>query len=124
MIKLIDASLNKITMYRLVLYELGFLLVVAGVLGSIGLLSYNPISILFSVIFILLVCWVTNQIFAYAFEAPYNPESTWITVLILALIITPPTAVFGAIYLPLAFWASAAAIASGARHFLILRRCG
>ena len=91
MIKTIDAVLNKITMYRLVLYELIFLLVAAGTLGYFGLLSYNPVSIALSTAFIFCICWITNRIFASSFDAPYNPESTWITALILALIITPPT---------------------------------
>jgi glycine betaine catabolism B len=120
MIKLIDAVLNKITMYRLVLYVLIFLLVAAGTLGYFGVISYNPVSIALSTVFIFLVCWTTNRIFAHSFEAPYNPESTWITALILALIITPPTAIFDTTYLALAFWASAIAIAS--KYILAIRK--
>ncbi len=120
MIKLIDAILNKVTKYRLALYELIFLLVAAGTLGYFGVLSYNPVSIASSVVFIFVVCWATNQIFAHAFEAPYNPESTWITALILALIITPPNAIFDTNYLALAFWASAIAMAS--KYILAIRK--
>ena len=120
MIKAIDAVLNKVTMYRLVLYELIFLLVAACTLGYFGVLSYNPVSIAASTAFIFVICWVTNKIFASAFEAPYNPESTWITALILALIITPPIAIFDTNYLPLAFWASAIAIAS--KYILAIRK--
>jgi len=120
MIKTIDAVLNKITMYRLVLYELIFLLVAACTLGYFGVLSYNPVSIAFSTAFIFVICWTTNRIFALSFETPYNPESTWITALILALIITPPIAVFDTTYLPLAFWASAIAIAS--KYILAIRK--
>ena len=120
MIKAIDNALNKVTMYRLVLYELLFLLVAAGVLGYFGALSYNPVSIAVSAAFIFIICWATNRIFAFSFDAPYNPESTWITALILALIITPPAALFDAQYLPLAFWASAIAIAS--KYILAIRK--
>lgn len=112
MIKAIDSILNRITMYRLVLYELIFLLAIAAGLGFAGIISYNPIAILFSAAFIFSLCWITNGIFAHTFDAPYNPESTWITSLILALIITPPVAVIDTQYLPLAFWASTIAIAS------------
>jgi ferredoxin-NADP reductase len=120
MIKAIDSVLNKITMYRLVLYELIFLLATAAALGFFGYLSYNPVAIAASTAFIFGICWATNRIFAHAFEAPYNPESTWITALILALIITPPTALFDTHYLPLAFWASAIAIAS--KYILAIRK--
>lgn len=120
MIKTIDSLLNKITMYRLVLYELLFLLASAAVLGYFGVLSYSPIWIAASAAFIFCVCWVTNQIFAFSFDTPYNPESTWITALILALIITPPTTLLDPQYLPLAFWASAIAIAS--KYILAIRK--
>ena len=120
MIKAIDTILNKITMYRLVVYELLFLLVAAGALGYFGVLSYNPISIALSAAFIFCVCWATSEIFAFSFDAPYNPESTWITALILALIITPPVTLFDPQYLPLAFWASAIAIAS--KYILAIRK--
>lgn len=120
MIRAIDGLLNTITMYRLVLYELIVLLVAAGALGYFGVLSYNSVSIAASTAFIFVVCWATNRLFASSFEAPYNPESTWITALILALIITPPTALFDTHYLPLAFWASAIAIAS--KYILAIRK--
>ncbi|HEV3245373.1 MAG TPA: hypothetical protein VG102_03370 [Candidatus Paceibacterota bacterium] len=120
MIKTIDSLLNKITMYRLVLYELIFLLATAAALGFFGYLSYNPVAIAASTAFIFIICWATNRIFATAFEAPYNPESTWITALILALIITPPNAVFDPQYVALAFWASACAVAS--KYILAIRK--
>ncbi len=112
MIRKIDALLNKVTMYRLVVYELCFLLAAAMALGFFGILSYNPAYIAFSAAFIFSVCWITNAIFAFSFDAPSNPESTWITGLILALIITPPDALLDPRYLPLAFWAAACAVAS------------
>lgn len=120
MIKAIDSALNRITMYRLVLYELIFLLAAAAVLGFFGYISYNPVAIGASAVFIFAICWATNRVFARAFGAPYNPESTWITALILVLIITPPVSVVDAHYLPLAFWASAIAIAS--KYILAIRR--
>ena len=99
-------------MYRLVVYELAFLLVAAGILGFFGVLSYSPIFLAFSVVVIFGLCWISNRIFAFFFDAPYNPESTWITALILALIITPPHAWLDPQYLPLVFWASTLAMAS------------
>jgi ferredoxin-NADP reductase len=112
MMKAIDKLLNKVTMYRLVVYELVLLLVAAVVLGIFRILPYAPLNIVFSAAFIFCVSWIINKIFAWAFDVPTNPESTWITALILALIITPASGIFDMHFLPLAFWASGCAIAS------------
>lgn len=112
MMRAIDNLLNKVTMYRLVLYELMFLLGAAGVLGYFGLLPFGPLYLAYSVALIFGFCWLTNRAFAFFFDAPYNPESTWITALILALIITPHASAVDTGFLALAFWASTWAIAS------------
>ena len=119
MIKTIDSLLNKITMYRLVVYELLFLLFAAGILSYLAVLPYSPIYLAYSTALIFCICWITNKIFASLFEAPSNPESTWITALVLALIITPPATWLDMQYLPLAFWAAALAIAS--KYILAIR---
>jgi len=85
----IDNFLNKITMYRLVLYVLAGLAVIAMAFGAFGILPYDPLSLLFSIAVLVLVSWLTNKIFADAFKTQTNIESTYITALILALIITP-----------------------------------
>lgn len=87
----VDHFLNKITMYRLVLYYLAFLFLIAVIFGSLGILPYSPFALLISTLVLLLVCWITNIIFARVFNAPANVESIYITALILALIITPPS---------------------------------
>jgi ferredoxin-NADP reductase/Na+-translocating ferredoxin:NAD+ oxidoreductase RnfD subunit len=87
--KFIDNLLNRITMYRLVLYYLLALLGAAVVFGFVGLLPYHPETLAFSTLLIVGVCWITNTIFAKAFGAATNVESVYITALILALIITP-----------------------------------
>ncbi len=76
-------------MYKLVLYVLITLLCVAGIWGWFGFISYSPIDIFISTLFLLFVCYVANKIFAHVFDAPANVESVYITALILALIITP-----------------------------------
>jgi ferredoxin-NADP reductase len=110
--RIIDDILNTITMYRLVLYELIFLLAAAGVLGFFGIMPYTPAYLAFSTAFIVAVSWIVNKIFAFVFEAPTNPESTYITALILVLLIAPPGSLFDMSYLPLAAWAAALAMAS------------
>ena len=89
MIKFIDDFLNRITMYRLVLYYLIFLLAAAVVLGIFGILPYDPAAIVFSVTIITATCWLVNSIFSRVFGTAENVESIYITALILALIISP-----------------------------------
>jgi len=85
----IDDFLNGITMYRLVLYVLIVFVVAAIFLSSIGVLNFNPFSLLFSTLFLVGVCWGANNIFSSVFQAPANIESVYITALILSLIISP-----------------------------------
>ncbi len=89
MISYIDNQLNKITMYRLVLYYLIFLLGAAVLFSMVGLLAYDPFSLLVSIGFLLGVSWITNRLFAWTYGVPANVESVYISALILALIITP-----------------------------------
>jgi len=89
MIDFIDSLLNKITMYRLVLYYLIVLVAVAMIFGAFGILPYSPLSLLFSVTALTLIAWITNTVFAKLFKAQPNAESAYITALILTLIITP-----------------------------------
>lgn len=87
--KFIDLFLDRITMYRVVLYYLIVLLAVAAVFGFFGIIKINPIILVFSTAFLIAVSWITNQVFARTFNAPTNIESVYITALILALIINP-----------------------------------
>ena len=107
-------------MYRLVLYYLIVLLVLAGVFGFFGYLPYHPMALLFSTVFILVVCWILNKFFAYMFDAPTNVESVYITALILALIISPIQGLGDVNFFTLATWASVWAIAS--KYILAYRK--
>ncbi|MHB1443142.1 MAG: FAD-dependent oxidoreductase [Candidatus Humimicrobiaceae bacterium] len=89
MIKKIDGFLNKMTMYRAVLYCL--LLILAGAIGLsfFGLLPFGPLALIISAVFIMAVSILSNAVFSWAFNAPTNIDSVYITALILTLIITP-----------------------------------
>ena len=89
MMRLIDALLNRLTMYRLALYYLVFLLAVAAMFSWAGVLPYDPYALLFTVGVALAACGITNAVFARTYGVPANSESSSITALILALIITP-----------------------------------
>jgi len=108
-LNLLDKFLDGITMYRLVLYYLIALLLIAVVLSFFGVLYFSPFAIIFSSIFLVVVCYVSNFIFSYVFEAAPNVESLYITALILALIITPTTSFHGLVFLG---WAGLLAMAS------------
>lgn len=111
--RLIDNLLNRITMYRLVLYYLIFLLGAALLLSMSGKLPYDPFALLFSVAFLLAVCAVTNRVFAQTFGVPANTESVYISALILALIITPIQS-----FADLWFLAWAAVLAMASKYIL------
>ncbi len=109
MIKIIDDFLNNITMYRLTLYGLGLLAVLSIVFGFLNILPYPGFLLMFSLFYILVVCWLSNIFFSEAFGVPTNRESVYITSLILFLIITPPSNVY---QLTVLYWAGILAIAS------------
>jgi glycine betaine catabolism B len=117
MIKTIDNWLNRITMYRLVLYYLIFLLGGAAVLSLAGILKYDIFALLFSISFLLAVCWLVNWIFARTFKVAANVESVYISALILALIISPVKS-FG----DLSFLGWAAVLAMSSKYILAFNR--
>ena len=89
MICVIDRILNRITMYRLTLYYTAGLLVVAFLLGLIGLVPQDPTALTFSCALMIGACWLTNRLFAGFLRVPANTESFAITALILTLIMPP-----------------------------------
>jgi ferredoxin-NADP reductase len=110
MFKALDSFLNKITMYRLVFYVLIGLILIAMALGALGKVPFSPLEIFYSAVFFTFVCWVANEVFAWAFDAPANLESVYITAFILTLIVSPPkSADLG--YLAFMGWAAVWAIA-------------
>ena len=112
MLNFIDGLLNRITMYRLVLYFLIFLLLAAEALCAFGILPYAPLALLFSTFILVATCWIVNTIFARVFKVQTNIESAYITALILALIIDPPQATNLFSNFGFLFWAASLAMAS------------
>lgn len=121
MTNLIDNVLNRVTMYRLVLYYLIFLVVAAVALSLFGLLPFQPVDLLVSISVLVCVCWISNGILAKAFNVPANAESLYITAFILALLITPqsPSRYFAA-GSAFVVWAGVSAMAS--KYILAIRR--
>lgn len=96
-------------MYRLVLYFLIILAIVAGIYTIFGILPYSFIELLFSFTFLLVVSYIANKVFAYIYEAPTNVESVYISALILGLIISPAKSFSEVIFLG---WAATLTMAS------------
>ncbi len=89
MIILIDNFLNKITMYRLVLYSLIFLWLCGLILSLFNQITFGPLELLFSLVVILSSCLGINKIFGFIYRAPSNTESSYITAFILSLVLGP-----------------------------------
>jgi len=109
MMKFIDNRLNGITMYRLVLYYLILLFSTAVYISFMGGMEIDPFALLFSLGFLIAICWITNRLFAATYGVPANVESVYISALILALIITPPQTASDYWFL---FWAGVLSMAS------------
>ena len=87
MFRVIDNLLNKITMYRLTLYYLIFLILTAVTLSMLDFLNYKPLDIILDTLIVVIVSVISNFVFAKIFKAVTNIESVFITALILVLII-------------------------------------
>ncbi|MBU6490857.1 hypothetical protein KGQ25_01720 [Patescibacteria group bacterium] len=92
MISALKALIDRTTMYRLVLYYLVALLAAAVLFGSLGILPYAPLALLYSAMILLAAAWISNEILAWFFGAVTNYESAVTTALILTLILQPPIA--------------------------------
>jgi ferredoxin-NADP reductase len=112
----IDNFLNSTTMYRLLIYYLGGLLGVAFVLSLFGNLGFSPVALAVSVAILVTACWAINRVLAFVFRAPVNHESSIITALILALIITPKLGQFDILFL-----LAAAGLAMASKYVLTIR---
>lgn len=88
----IDSRLSAITMYRLMLYYAGALLIVAFGLGFFKLVPVDPTALAFSGLVITATCWLTNRLFAAILRVPVNAESIYISAFLLILILPPVTA--------------------------------
>lgn len=81
--------ISNTTMYRSMLYYLSFILVAAIILSALKVLPYKPLDIILTAAFLLIVSFVANFLLSKIFKAKVNPESQFITALIMALIIGP-----------------------------------
>ncbi len=86
----LDKLIDKLTSYRLMLY---FLLSLAGLafIGSfLDKVPYSWNEILISVATLMAICWIADRLISEFLNIAANNESSYITALILALILPPP----------------------------------
>jgi ferredoxin-NADP reductase len=119
LMKSVDAVLNHITMYRLVLYYCAALVGADFVLGLFRLSPHDPGKLAFSVAVIAGASWLVNRLFALALRIPANVESWWISALITALIMPP---VAPGKWLPIVGLVVAAAAGIASKFLLAINR--
>lgn len=88
-IREIDRLLNSLTMYRLLVYGLVMLLVVAEIFGITGTLPLLPAHLIGTTAVLLVATYISNKLFSKSFKVFVNRESWLITALILACIVPP-----------------------------------
>lgn len=98
----IDALLNKLTMYRLLVLTLGGYIALAILYAFMGKVSSTPTQLVVSLGLIVTSAYVADRWFARLFRWPTNMESALITALILFLILKPAHSISDALVLALA----------------------
>ncbi len=104
-----DSLLNRVSMYRLVIYYLGALLGIALVQSWRGTLGYSLTELVGTSLLAVGGCLAMNWLFAEVFRAPVNHDSALITGLILALIVGPAMSQGDYVFVA---WAAVLAMAS------------
>lgn len=97
--KIIDAFLNKVTMYRLLVYGLAAISFIAIFFAAIGRLPMDPLHMVFSLGVLGMSGLITEFIMARIWNRPFNAESWLITACIIFLIFPTASSVLGAITL-------------------------
>jgi ferredoxin-NADP reductase/Na+-translocating ferredoxin:NAD+ oxidoreductase RnfD subunit len=110
---MIDAVLNRVTMYRLVVYVLAALSALSIIFTFFGKLSSSPTELVVSLFLVLLSAYVTDRAFGRFFAVATNMESSLITALIIFLIVQPADSLMTGLALVLA-----GAIASASKFLL------
>ena len=76
-------------MYQSMLYYLISLEAIAFVLSIFSVLPYNPFDILSEAVYLAVISYLSNKLFARIFKTRENPESQFITALIISLLMGP-----------------------------------
>lgn len=113
----IDPFLNRITMYRLVLWGLALLAVWGALMSLIGQVAYGWASMLASLAILWVACVCTEYALAKIFRSPTNVESAWITSFILFFTLAPVATAHDGLLV-----AFAGVLAMASKYFLAVKR--
>ena len=116
MLRIVDDFLDRTTMYRLLIYYLGGLLAIAAVFALFGNVGFSAEALFISTAILLAACWAINRVFAFIFNVPVNHESSVITALILALLITPKLGLYD-----ITFLLAASGLAMASKYVLTIK---
>ena len=115
-LRLIDKTLNRFTMYRVILYGLIILLIIADILAFAGKVGIGPVGLLVSIAILCVSCFAANWGISRLLRVAYNNESWLISALILACILPPTNGMHRALYVALA-----GVIAMASKYLIIYR---
>lgn len=113
----IDSLLNSITMYRLVVFGLAGLALLAVGFGYLGLVGYSGTALLLSLAIIGVVAYATDAVAAQLTGVTRNSESVYITSLILFFILLPLSTAADVVVLALG-----AFFAVSSKYFFVYRK--
>lgn len=116
MIRWLDRSLGSVPMYKLVLFSLAAVTLTALVLSLFGQLAYQPLPILASAAVAVGVSSLTGWLAALIVRRPWHPDSSFITGVLIALIIVPTLDPIGLLGIALA-----STIATISKYVLAIR---
>jgi ferredoxin-NADP reductase/Na+-translocating ferredoxin:NAD+ oxidoreductase RnfD subunit len=112
----VRSRLDAITSYRLIVYLLGLLFIVALLFSLAGLLGFSVVSIALEFALLLAASFVADLGWRWLFKAPANAESWLITALILGFILPPVTSSYG-----VAVTIAAAVLAASLKYLVAYR---
>lgn len=112
----INGQIGRITMYRMVVYGLVGLVLMATVLMLTDTIGYSPVAFTMSVIVCSAAAYGSNRLFGWLFGVKPHGESALITGLILALLFSPPATLIGFVKLGLV-----AVIAMASKYIMVIR---
>lgn len=93
LIRKIDDMLNRITMYRLIVYVLSIYAALALAFSFAGVIHYSFFGLAASLGLVVVTCYVVNMVLSWVWSVGTNTESWLITALILFCIMPPATSV-------------------------------
>ncbi|NYF09720.1 ferredoxin-NADP reductase/Na+-translocating ferredoxin:NAD+ oxidoreductase RnfD subunit [Leifsonia sp. AK011] len=112
----LDRTLGAVPMYKLVLFTLAAITLTALVLSLFGQLSYQPLPILASAAVAVGTAALTGWLASLIVRRPWHPESSYITGVLIALIIVPTLDPIGLLGIALA-----STIATASKYVLAIR---